>query len=182
MKQLEDMGIPRNQLALGDLLIDVVPLVMATIRAHSAQIKPADLTVAQFRALAFIGRHAGQSMSALADFLGLTLSCVSKHVETMVRLGYVSHEVCPEDRRRASLYLSVQGQETLAAARKEIAGRLAEQLAGLGPQATDAVTTALQDLQQVFAPAGSAPAGSAPAGDGAMPPSCLLYTSDAADE
>jgi DNA-binding MarR family transcriptional regulator len=151
MKQLDEVSIDRRRLICGDLLIDVVPLVMAFVRACSAQIKPADLTVAQFRALAFIGRHSGMSMSSLAEFLGLTLSCVSKHVDTMVQLGYVHHEVCADDRRRASLHLSEKGQKTMALAREDMSRRLAAQLADLGPEATDTVTVALQDLQQVFA-------------------------------
>lgn len=151
VKQLQNSTI-ETEAVCGDLLLDVVPLVMTAIRARSADIKPAELSIAQFRALAFIDRYAGLSLSAVAEMLGLSLSSVSKLIEGLVQSGYVRHEVCPEDRRRARLESTAKGRTTMRRARAHMREVLATRLLELEPAALVTVTDALLQLQQLFAP------------------------------
>jgi DNA-binding MarR family transcriptional regulator len=150
--QLKNATILADTGRCGDLLIDVVPLLMAAIRSESRDLQPPDLSIAQFRALAFIYRHAGQSLSAVAEVLGLSLSAASKVVDRTVELGYVRHEVCPQDRRRARLVVTAKGQATMRRARREMAVRLTELLSGLEPSAREEVVAGLTHLQEIFQP------------------------------
>ncbi len=141
-----------TELLCGSLLMDVIPMVMAEIRSHSVRQQPRELSIAQFRAMGFIDRHPGTSMSKVAEFLGLTLSSVSKHVEKLVGLGYLVHKVCPGNRRQASLEASPKGKAVASRGRKQIARHLAERLSGLEPEALDTLAEGLRLLQRVFAP------------------------------
>lgn len=152
MKQLNNSTISPEAVC-GELLLDVVPLVMAAVRVESRPAKPPELTAPQFRALAFIDRHDGLSLSAVADMLGLTLSSVSKLMEGLVSGGYVRHETCPYDRRRARLHSTARGKATMTRARRQVSRTLAEHLACLSPQQLEETVTGLRHLQSVFRPA-----------------------------
>lgn len=151
MQQLNNSTNDTDSATCADLLIDVVPVVMAALRAQSVLVKPAELSIAQFRAAALLHRYPGQSLSKLAEFLGLSLSSVSKLVDGLVGMGYVRHEVCPEDRRRAHLYLSPKGQSMFARTRAAIARVMAAQLETSTPEARCDVAEGLRQLQAIFA-------------------------------
>ena len=151
MKQLNSSTISPAA-TCGDLLIDVVPLLMATVRAESRQFRPSDLSIAQFRALAFIDRHEGTSLSLVAEAIGLTLSSVSKLMEGLVETAYVRQEVCPEDRRRAQLYATGRGRSAMTQARRQMGARLAEYLSSLSDTALEEISTGLLRLQTLFTP------------------------------
>ena len=152
MKQLNEESFRPTPETCAALLVETVPLVMATLRAELRRCQPADLSVPQLRALACISRHAGLSMSAVTEHLGLSLSATSKLVQAMVERGYVTHTVCPADRRRAQLALTAAGQSRMEAARREIQARLTETLARLGPGERTTIAGALQHLRRFFAP------------------------------
>jgi MarR family transcriptional regulator for hemolysin len=95
-------------------------------------------------------------MSAVADVVGLSLPSVSKLIEGLVSLGYIRHEVCPQDRRRARLYASDKGKLAMARGRAEIGSHLTERLGELEPEARQAVHRGLLHLQEVFSPPRSA--------------------------
>ena len=92
------MGITADQCA--HELLEVVPLVMRTIRTEMRGHRGADLSVPQFRTLVFLGNHGGASLSDLADFIGLTLPSVSKLIDGLVTRKLVARKVCTNDRRR----------------------------------------------------------------------------------
>src|ERR1039458_10532534 len=54
-------------------ILDAVPAVLQFIRAQIWRHSGPDLSVPQFRTLAFLNRTPGTSLSALAEFLGLSL-------------------------------------------------------------------------------------------------------------
>jgi len=151
VKQLNNSTIPAPPLDCADVLLDAVPLVMAAIRAEFQRCRPADLNAPQFRALAFIYRHGDAPLAAIADFLGLSLSSVSKLVDHLVACGYVRREVCREDRRRVHLRLTAKAQHTLSRALAQIRERLGGMLAGLDAPALAQTTGALAHLNELFA-------------------------------
>ena len=55
-------------------LLEVVPLMMRVIRAKVRAHSSPELSVPQFRALAFLGRNEGAMLGDVATFLVLTLS------------------------------------------------------------------------------------------------------------
>lgn len=134
-------------------LLDVVPAIMRTIRAEMRSRRGADLSVMQFRALVFLNRNPGASLSAVAEHLGLTLPTVSKMVGEMVVNRLVTREDSSVDRRRVMLTLTSQGQSLLERARRGTQARLAEILAGLTPEEREAVHEVVQLLQGLFSSA-----------------------------
>src|SRR5258708_38822922 len=61
-------------------LLDTVPLVMRIIREQMRRHR-SGLTVVQFRALCFVSMTADSSLSAVADFIGLSLPALSRLVD-----------------------------------------------------------------------------------------------------
>ena len=99
-------------------VLDVVPLVMRTIRAKLRERRAADINVPQFRAMAYINRNDGASLSDLAAHIGLTLPSMSKLIDGLVNRKLVSREADSCDRRRVCLSLTSQGRDEMNAAYK----------------------------------------------------------------
>ncbi len=110
------------------------------------------LTVPQFRTMLFLDRTPGASVSALAQFLGLSLPATSRLAEGLVRQGFVKRTPSPGDRRRSALTLHPRGRIALAAARQATLARLAAAVAALRPAERDAIGIALQRLRGLFQP------------------------------
>ena len=71
-------------------ILEVVPAVMLAIRAELRRHRTADLSVPQFRTLAFIDRQADASLSDVAEHIGLTLPSMSKIVDGLVTRKFVT--------------------------------------------------------------------------------------------
>lgn len=134
------------------LVLDVVPLVMRTIRREMRAHRPTGMSVPQFRALIFLKNHAGASLSALAEHLGLTLSTTSRVVDGLVKHTWVTRDMAEDDRRRNMLRLTPAGMEILDAAQRQVEMRVMEQLAALTPAQRAAVAAMLRLLHGVFQP------------------------------
>lgn len=65
-------------------ILDVTPMILQAIRQEMRKSSSAELTVPQFRTLAFLNRNPGASLSAAAEFIGLTLFV---HVHSHQRAG-----------------------------------------------------------------------------------------------
>ncbi|WP_119070355.1 MarR family winged helix-turn-helix transcriptional regulator [Aggregatilinea lenta] len=155
MKLLENETELASLEACAALMMDVVPLVMRTIRTEMRSHRSPDLSVAQFRALLYINRHAGTSLSALAEHLGLSLPSTSKLVDKLLTRALITRESDPVDRRRVTLALTGQGQDTLSVAANAARTRLAQDLAALSPDERATVAGALTLLRAVFNPESS---------------------------
>ena len=133
-------------------VMDTVPLVMRIIRTEMRSHRTPDLSVPQFRALLYVNRRAGASLSDVAEHLGLTLPSVSKLVDKLVVRGLITRESAPDDRRRVILMLTPGGQAALQAATQATQARLADRLAALSPDELDTVIEAMNLLHRVFLP------------------------------
>jgi MarR family transcriptional regulator for hemolysin len=131
-------------------VLDTVPLIMRTVRSEMRSHRTPDLTVPQFRALTFIHRHPGASLSKAAEHMGLTLPSMSKIVDGLVARQLVLRHTPPEDRRRVSLALTASGQATLRAAREATQARLAEALQTLSPAQRVCIIEAMRTLRPLF--------------------------------
>lgn len=131
-------------------ILEVVPLIMRTIRMEMRSRRSADLSVVQFRALLFLDRNPGASLSTVAGHLGLTLPTVSKMIDRMVADQVVTRGDSTDDRRRMTLVLTAQGKSLLEKAHRGTEHRLQEILAGLGPGERETVHQAVQLLQGLF--------------------------------
>jgi len=132
------------------LVMETVPLVMRTIRAEMRSRRPADLSVPQFRALAFARRNPGASLSELAEHLGLTLPATSALVDLLVARELIDRALNPNNRRRVTLTLTALGASTFASAHADARDRLAELLAALSADERADVVRAMRLLRPVF--------------------------------
>ena len=137
----------------GRELLDVVPIIMRDIRSEMRSRRSPDLTVPQFRALAFINRNEGSSLSELANHIGLTLPSVSRLVDGLISRGFIAREEHPTDRRRLKLALTNNGQEILETSRHGTLTYLAKKLSDMHGGDREIVSKAMEALRSVFRPA-----------------------------
>ena len=131
-------------------VLDVVPLAMRAIRTEMRRHRGPDLSVPMFRALAYLGRHGGASLSDVAAYLGVTLPSMSKMIGGLVTNGLVIRERAEEDRRRVTLELTPRGHDVFTAAYQATLERLADGLSGLPEASRSRVVTAMEALRSVF--------------------------------
>lgn len=131
-------------------LLDVMPLVMRVVRAQMRSHRAAGLSVPEFRTCTFLDRHAGASLSALADHIGLTLPTMSKLVDGLVDRKMVLREFDTSDRRRVTLTLTARGRSILEAARASTQAYLADVLAALAPAERANVVQSMRVLRPLF--------------------------------
>jgi len=140
---------------LGDLcaseVLDTVPLVMRVIRQHLRRHR-SGLTIPQFRTLCFISTAAGQSLSAAAEFIGLSLPAMSRLVDGLVEQRLVKRRACDEDRRHVRLSITSTGEATLSEAREQAKAQIAVALAKLSRKRQEAVMGAMTLMRDVFTP------------------------------
>jgi len=146
------MGISTD--AIARELLDVVPVIMRTIRTEMRSHHSSDLTVPLFRSLMFLERHPGVSLLDLAGHLGLTSPSVCKIVDGLVDHSLVRRQHSNTDRRKITLALTRAGQKVLDEARTSAQARLVDLLVPLSAQQCETVFQALQIIQPLFLPAG----------------------------
>jgi DNA-binding MarR family transcriptional regulator len=138
-------------------ILDVTPIVIQTIRFEMRSQRLTDLTVPQFRTVAYINRHPGASLSDAAEFIGLTLSSMSILVNGLVERGLVSRETSVADRRRVSLTLTAAGKTMFDDVLERVQSRLAEMVAALSEAERAVVVQAMELLRPIFLPGSLTP-------------------------
>ncbi len=131
-------------------VLEVVPLMMRAIREQMRGHRAAEVSVPQFRALGFLERHEGASLTDVADHIGLTLPSMSKLMDGLVERKLAKREFDTLDRRRVTLGLTPRGRAVLQAARDSTHAYLAEVLARLSPAERSTVIQAMQALRPLF--------------------------------
>ena len=131
-------------------VLDVAPAIVRAIRTEMRQHRGADLSVPQFRTLAFLQRQPGASLSDVAEHLGLTLPTMSKMVDSLVARKFVTRETHSTDRRCIRLAVTGRGQASWLAARQSTQAQLARQLADLSDAQRSTVAQAMEILRPVF--------------------------------
>ena len=143
-----------NADAVAGELLDVVPVIMRTIRNEMRSHRSNDLTVPLFRTLMFLERHPGVALLDLAGHLGLTSPSVCKIVDGLVAHSMVIRQHSNTDRRKITLALTPEGQNVLDESRSSTQARLADLLSSLSMEQCETVIQALQIIQPLFLPAG----------------------------
>ncbi|MGL4647847.1 MAG: MarR family winged helix-turn-helix transcriptional regulator [Caldilineaceae bacterium] len=138
-------------------VLDVPPVIIQAIRFEMRSLRLTDLSVPQFRTLAYISRNPGASLSAAAEFIGLTLSSMSILVNGLVDKGMVEREVGRQDRRRIHLTLTPGGKQLLTGILEGTEQRLADMLLPLSDEERLTIVRALELLRPIFQPRALAP-------------------------
>lgn len=148
-------GAPADERAraCATLLMELAPLVIRLMRQEMAAHADAELSVPQFRALRFVARRPGCSLSELAETLGTSLPAASKLVDRLVDMALLQRATDPRDRRQLTLALTSHGQETMRAAHNAAQDHLASRIAALSPGDLDRSVAALGALRAALATA-----------------------------
>ena len=131
-------------------LMDTAPQIMQAIRVEMRRGRGSDISIPQFRTLAFIQRNPDSSLSKLAEHLGLTLPSVSKLVDGLVKQELVVRQESTADRRRLRLELTQIGASIVNSARIGAQENLAKKLDHLSNPELETIYTAMQLLHPIF--------------------------------
>jgi DNA-binding MarR family transcriptional regulator len=131
-------------------VLDVAPMVFRVIRSELRKYGAKEMSVPQFRALGFVYRNEGASLSEVADHIGLTLPTMSMLVDGLVVRGLVNRREDPEDRRRMTLALTDAGRTRLESARSATTANLEQRLRQLSASDRTTITTAMRLLRELF--------------------------------
>ncbi len=132
-------------------ILDVVPLVMRSLRADMRQYRAPGLSVPHFRTLVFLSTNQGASLSAAAEHIGLRLPSMSALIDGLVTRGLVVRQTSPVDRRRVTLSLTRSGRTALDEARRNTLARLEERLRALPESELATVAKAMCALRSAMA-------------------------------
>ena len=146
----DSLGVSSEDAA--HVLFDVVPQVMQQLRAEMRRRRGPEISVLQLRALAFLSRHPGATLSLVAEHVGLTLPSMSSQVSGLVARKLIDRSVSTEDRRYVTLKVTEQGRALLEMARQGAEENLAKNMAALSPRERATVVEAMHLLAHVFAP------------------------------
>lgn len=131
-------------------VLEAVPLVMRTVRAHMRGSRSPNLSVPQFRTLGFVYRHPGASLSEAAEHVGLTLPSMSKLIDSLVERKLVERKGNVNDRRRITLVITGKGGRLLKTTRESTQESLARRLSTLQKDDRSTVHQAMIVLRQLF--------------------------------
>lgn len=144
---------PATPARCATVLLDTVPHLMRVIRTNVRSHSGPELSIPQFRALAFLGRNRHAMLGDVASFLGLTLPAASKLVDGLVASNLASRETHARDRRRVSLALTRPGQRKYEAVVASARDFLSAKMRHLNPDERAAVLRAMELLHTAFAEA-----------------------------
>jgi DNA-binding MarR family transcriptional regulator len=134
--------------SLAEELSECLSGLHRTVRRNvRSQLALEPLAGAQGELLRLVVNQPGISVSAAAKELRLAGNSVSTQVQQLARLGYLSRETSPVDRRGAVLLATPAGRERLARWADERAELFERQLHRLSEKDVEALTAALPALR-----------------------------------
>jgi len=136
--------------ACAHAILEVVPPIVQALRVEMRAQRSHDLSVPQFRTLAYIRHHPCCSLSAVAEFIGLTLPAMSTLVNGLVEKELVRREIDPADRRRVLLTVTPAGVAIHGRALEGAEAWLTAQLVTLDAAQRGAILAAMEALAALF--------------------------------
>ena len=131
-------------------LLEVVPIIMQDIRSEMRRRRSLDLTVPQFRTLAFVNRNEGSSLWEVAHHMGLTPPSTSRLVDNLIARGLMERTDHPTDRRRVKLTVTDRGVSILEASTQGTLLYLTDKLSGLDADTIAVIDKAAEVLRSIF--------------------------------
>ncbi|MGZ4915742.1 MAG: MarR family winged helix-turn-helix transcriptional regulator [Halobacteriota archaeon] len=132
-------------------LLELVPVIMQDIRSEMRSRRSSELTVPQFRVLAFVNRNEGPSLWEVAHHMGLTPSTTSRLVDGLIARGLMARIDNPADRRRLQLTVTDRGATILKASSQGTVAYLADMLSRVDADNREIVDKAMEVLRTIFA-------------------------------
>jgi len=131
-------------------ILDTIPQVMRAIRTEMRSHRDATLTIPQFRALLYIRRQPGSSLTQVADHLGLTHATTSRLIEGMVKQQYILRNAVAGNRRQINLTLTPSGKTLLESAMQKTRQNISAAIADFSESDCSSLLACLQMLHQHF--------------------------------
>ena len=131
-------------------VLDVIPMVMRSLRAEFRSHRGNDLSIPQYRTLMFLRRSPGKSLADLAEHLGITPPSTSKLVDGLVKRGLVDRQDFPVDRRRIVLSLTPAGAELAEASLRLSQEVYRRRFAALPKESLGIIKQAMEALRPIF--------------------------------
>jgi MarR family transcriptional regulator for hemolysin len=131
-------------------LMDTAPQIMQLVRMEMRRGRGSDISIPQFRSLAFIQRNPDSSLSNLAEHLGLTLPSASKLVDGLVKNKLVTRQESAVDRRCLTLVLTQAGASIVNSSRADAQANLAKKLGRISDNDLEMICQAMQLLRPIF--------------------------------
>ena len=131
--------------------MDNIPLLMRLLRTKFREKRIGDLTMAQFRTLAFVDANQGPSLSDVAGQIGLSLPSMSKLVDALVSRTLITRSEHGQDRRRISLALTGEGKRELDEAYRHTQSFFAEKFSELTDDERNQIAGAIDIMKDLFA-------------------------------
>ena len=153
MKQLSGEMIASTGMPCAEAMLETVPVLVRTIRQHMRNRNVREMALVEFRAMAFVARTRGATLSSLAEHIGLSMPTMSRIVESLVQHRLLERTTARNDRRCMSLTLTAKGRQIYEAARSDTHRYLATRLATLDRRQRQSVTESLRLLRELFAAA-----------------------------
>jgi DNA-binding MarR family transcriptional regulator len=123
---------------------------MRVMRQQVRQQSSPDLTMPQFRTLAFLGRNEDAMLSDISTFLGLTPPAASKLVDGLVATRLVTRVPGVADRRRVVLSLTTAGRRQYARMVAVSEDFFAERIQLISAETRGELMRGLQALHTIF--------------------------------
>ncbi len=131
-------------------ILDVIPMVMRSLRSEFRSHRGNDLNIPQYRSLMYLRRTPGKSLAELAEHLGITPPSTSALVDGLVGRGLIDRRESPVDRRRVVLALTPSGAELAEASFRATQAAYTARFAQLSPETLAIITQAMQALRPIF--------------------------------
>ena len=88
----------------------------AVTKKYDEYLKPSGLRITQYSMLANIQRNQGITITELGNIMVMDQTTVTRNLQLLEKLGYISIAVTSEDQRVKSIRISKQGQQKFKAA------------------------------------------------------------------
>jgi DNA-binding MarR family transcriptional regulator len=131
-------------------VLDVIPMVMRSLRAEFRSHRGNDLNIPQYRTLMFLRRSPGRSLADVAEHLGITPPSTSKLVTGLVERGLIDRQDSAMDRRRIRLMLTSAGAELAEASFRATQAAYTRHFATLSKETLTIITQAMEALRLIF--------------------------------
>ncbi|MGZ3789159.1 MAG: MarR family winged helix-turn-helix transcriptional regulator [Bacteriovorax sp.] len=140
------MSNQKKNAYLADIMMDVIPKAMQSIREEMRKGRGDQLTVTQFRVLAAVNRGLAHNKE-ICDILGVSEAAISRMTDILVKEGLLKKGVNKMDKRLTVLSLSAAGAKLYNMIRTDAKKRLKIKLEALTEEDCEAVIKGLEILQ-----------------------------------
>lgn len=142
--------VPAGAVECAQDMLDTVPALMDALRGSLRGQAVSDLSIPQFRCLAYVARNRGCSIGQVAAFLGVRMPTASAMVDRLARAGALESQPDASDRRRVILQLTEAGRARLGRIRRAARDEIAVALAGCDAAEIEMLRTAFGILRRAM--------------------------------